>query len=538
MHRIHVSKLVASALLFAMANLKAAPPEPLPTIAFPPSTAQKWILPNALTIIVQEDHSAPVASVQAWCSTGSVDEDQLLGAGLYLILEHMLFKGTKTRSANQIAQSIQDVGGYINAYTSFDRTVFWIDVPKDGVSTALEVLTDAMMNSNLPPDEYKKEQEVIRREFAMGMDDPDRMATLLLFATAYQRHPYRFPVIGELEIYNQLTREQVMQYYKTRYVPSNLTFVVVGDVNGEKVQQQLSDLFNAYPEKSLKPVFIPSEPPQLGRREVHKEFATELTHFSMAWHIPEVTSPDVPALDLLSTILGDGRSSRLYQRVREEAGLAFGISAFSYTPGDPGLFGIDATLDPKKREAAEQLALQIVDEVKQTGVTADELDKAKKIMLSQHLGALTTMRGQASDIGSNWLLTRDLNFSRHYLDAVQKVTLDDVKRVAETYLTANNLTDVSLNANGSPGDKPGLVKPLAAGEIQKFELPNGLRLLVREDHRLPLVGMGAVFRGGLLAETPRANGITRLMAKVLLKGTKTRTAERSEERRVGKECRS
>src|SRR6266576_2717340 len=477
MHRIQVSKLVASALLFAMANLKAAPPEPLPMIAFPPSTAQKWILPNGLTIIVQEDHSAPVASMQAWCSTGSIDEDQHLGAGLSHILEHMLFKGTKTRSANQIAQSIQDVGGYINAYTSFDRTVFWIDVPKDGVSTALEVLADAMMNSNLPPDEYKKEQEVIRREFAMGMDDPDRMASLLLFATAYQRHPYRFPVIGELEIYNQLTQEQVMQYYKTRYAPNNLTFVVVGDVNGEKVQQQLSDLFKAYPEKSLKPVFIPSEPPQLGRREVHKEFATELTHLSMAWHIPEVTSPDVPTLDLLSTILGDDRSSRLYQRVRAEAGLAFGISAFSYTPGDPGLFGIDATLDPKKREGAEQLALQILDEVKQNGVTAGELEKAKKIMLSQHLGALTTMRGQASDIGSNWLLTRDLNFSREYLDAIQKVTLDEVKRVAKTYLTENNLTVVSLNPKGSLSGKAEPVKPVAAGEIQKFELSNGLRLL-------------------------------------------------------------
>ena len=350
MYRIPVASFLAAALLFTMVNLKAAPPESSAPISFPPSTAQKWILPNGLTVIVQEDHSAPVASVQAWCATGSIDEDQHLGAGLSHILEHMLFKGTKTQSANQIAQSIQDVGGYINAYTSFDRTVFWIDVPKDGVGTALEVLSDAMMNSTLPPEEYNKEQEVIRREFAMGMDDPDRMASLLLFGTAYQRHPYRFPVIGELEIYNQLTQEQVMQYYKTRYVPNNLTFVVVGDVDAEKVRQQLGDLFKSYPEKSLKPVFIPSEPPQLGRREVHREFSTELTHLAMAWHIPEVTSPDVPALDLLSTILGDGRSSRLYRRVREEAGLAFGISAFSYTPGDPGLFGIDATLDPKKRK--------------------------------------------------------------------------------------------------------------------------------------------------------------------------------------------
>src|SRR5262245_20077617 len=500
MYRIPVASFLATALLFPMVNLKAVPPEPPALIAFPPSTAQKWILPNGLTAIVQEDHSAPVASVQAWCATGRIDEDQHLGAGLSHILEHMLFKGTKTRSANQIAQSIQDVGGYINAYTSFDRTVFWIDVPKDGVGTALEVLSDAMMNSTLPPDEYKKEQEVIRREFAMGMDDPDRMTTLLLFGTAYQRHPYRFPVIGEMEIYNQLTQEQVMQYYKTRYVPNNLTFVVVGDVDAEKVRQQLGDLFKSYPEKSLKPVFIPSEPPQLGRREVHQEFATELTHLSLAWHIPEVTNPDVPALDLLATILGDGRSSRLYRRVREEAGLAFRISAFSYTPGDPGLFGIDATLDPKKREEAEQLALRIVDEIKQAGVTAEELAKAKKIALSHHLGALTTMSGQASDIGSNWFLTRNLNFTRDYLDAVQKVTLDDIKRVAANYLTENNLTVISLNPKGSLATKTEGPKVVAAGEIQKFELSNGLRLLVREDPRLPLVAIGSVFLGGLLAD--------------------------------------
>src|SRR4029079_9351206 len=213
MYRITVASSLTAALLFVMANLKAAPPETSAAISFPPTTAQKWISPKGLTAISQEDRSAPVASVQAWCATGSIDEDQHLGAGLSHILEHMLFKGTKTQSANQIAQSIQDVGGYINAYTSFDRTVFWIDVPKDGVGTAVKALSDAMMNSTLPPEEYNKEQEVIRREFAMGMDDPDRMASLLLFGTAYQRHPYRFPVIGELEIYNQLTQEQVMQYY-------------------------------------------------------------------------------------------------------------------------------------------------------------------------------------------------------------------------------------------------------------------------------------------------------------------------------------
>jgi zinc protease len=508
-----------------MTNLNPALANEPTAIAFPSSTARKWVLPDGLTVIVQEDHSAPVASVQAWSATGSIDEDERIGAGLSHILEHMLFKGTKTQSSNAIAQKIQDVGGYINAYTSFDRTVFWIDVPKDGVPTVLSVLSDAMINSTLPPDEYLKEQEVIRREFAMGLDDPDRMAGQLLFATAYQRHPYRLPVIGQMEIYNQLTQEQVMQYYKSRYVPNNLTFIVVGDVDAEKIHQQLAEFFKSYPEKSLKPIFVPEEPPQLGRREVHNEFATELTRLSLAWHIPEVTHPDVPALDLLSTILGDGRSSRLYRRVREEAGLAFGISAFSYTPGDPGLLGVDATVDPKKRDAAEQMILQIVDEVRQSGVRAEELTKAKKISLSHHLESLTTMRGQASDIGSNWLLTRNLNFSRDYLAAVQKVTLEDIRRVAGKYLVDQNLTVVSLNPKGSLAGKIEAAKPIAAGEIQKFELSNGLRILVREDPRLPLVSVSAVFRGGLLAETPETNGITRLMAKTLLKGTKTRTAE-------------
>jgi zinc protease len=513
------------AIMFSTANLKATPTDDSAVITFPPSSAQKWVLPDGLTVIVQEDHSAPVASVQAWCATGSVSEDEHLGAGLSHILEHMLFKGTKTRTTNAIAQKIQDVGGYINAYTSFDRTVFWIDVPKDGVATALDVLADAMMNSTLPPAEYLKEQEVIRREFAMNLDDPDRMTGQFLFATAYQRHPYRLPVIGQMEVYNQLTQEQVMQYYKARYVPNNLTFILAGDVDPEKVHEQLAEFFKPYPEKSLKPVFIPEEPPQLGRREVHNEFATELTRLSLAWHIPEITHPDVPALDLLSSILGDGRSSRLYRRVREEAGLAFGVSAFSYTPGDPGLLGIDATVDPKKREAAEQLILQIIDEVKQAGVTPEELMKAKKISLSHHLDALATMRGQASDIGGNWLLTRNLNFSRDYLAAVQKVTLDDIRRVATNYLTSDNLTVVSLDPRGSLVAKAEGAKVATATEIQKFELANGLRILVREDARLPLVSMTAVFRSGLLAETPQTNGITRLMAKVLLKGTKTRTAE-------------
>jgi zinc protease len=482
-------------------------------------------LRNGLTIIVQEDHSAPVASVQAWCQTGSIHEDKHLGAGLSHILEHMLFKGTETRSTNQIAQKIQDAGGYINAYTAYDRTVYWIDIPAKGVGPALDILSDAMMNSTLPAAEYTKEQEVIRREFAMGYDDPDRMAGLKLFATAYRVHPYRLPVIGHMEIYDKLTRDEVMEYYKTRYVPNNLFFVVAGDVDAEKVRAQLEDYFSKYPQKSLAPVYIPPEPPQLGHRESHDEFATELTRLDLAWHTPELTHPDVPALDLLSTILGDGRSSRLYRILREEQGLVHAISAFSYTPAEPGLFGVEARLDPGKREAAQKAVRQLIDEVKSHGVTEAELEKAKNQSLNAHLQSLTTMRGKASDLGSSWLQTRSLNFSSDYLAAVQRVTLEDVKRVARLYLTDGNLTVTSLNPIGSLKAGKKEEPAVSAGEIQKYELSNGLRLLVREDARLPLVSMTAVFKAGLLAETPENNGITKLFSKVLVKGTKTRTAE-------------
>src|SRR3989442_15624558 len=160
MMRFAPSVALLVAIMFRTANLNAAGPDGSSVITFPPSSAQKWVLPNGLTIIVQEDHSAPVASVQAWCATGSIDEDAHLGAGLSHILEHMLFKGTKTRSTNEIAQKIQDVGGYINAYTPFDRTLFWIDVPEDGPLTAADILADGMMKPTLPVQECAKEHDV------------------------------------------------------------------------------------------------------------------------------------------------------------------------------------------------------------------------------------------------------------------------------------------------------------------------------------------------------------------------------------------
>ncbi len=502
-----------------------APADSSSAIQFPPVDARTWTLPNGLDLIVQQDHSAPVASVQVWVKTGSIHEDRHLGAGLSHILEHMLFKGTKTRGASEFAQRIQDAGGYINAYTSFDRTVYWIDIPAKGVPTALELLADAVMNSTLPPEEYVKEQEVIRREFAMGYDDPDRMSGYALFAQAYREHPYRHPIIGHLDVFNGLHRDDVMAYYQARYVPNNLFFVVCGDVDPEAVREQVTALFADHPRRSVTPVFLPEEPAQLGRRESHIEFATELTRLNLAWHVPELTHPDVPALDVLAVVLGSGRSSRFYKRLREDAGLVHSIDAWCYAPGQPGLFGVDAILDPEKRTLVEAEILSMLAEIRADGISAAELEKARRKALSQQLSAVTTMRGRASDLGSNWLLTCNLDFSRDYLAAIQRVTVADITRVVATYCTAANLTVTSLNPIGSLTATNEKITTSVAGEIQKFELSNGLRLLVREDARLPLVSIGVSFKSGLLVETPANNGIGRLLSKVLLKGTSNRTAE-------------
>src|SRR5215203_2790280 len=170
-------------------------------------------LNNGLTIIVREDHSAPVVSAQAWCRTGSIDEGKWLGAGLSHVLEHMLFKGTTTRGAGRIDQEVQDVGGYMNAYTSFDRTVYWINAPNTGARVAIDVLCDIMQNATLPADELAKEMDVIRREMDMNEDDPGRKASRRLFETAYTRSPYRFTVIGYPQIFNALQPADITGYY-------------------------------------------------------------------------------------------------------------------------------------------------------------------------------------------------------------------------------------------------------------------------------------------------------------------------------------
>src|SRR3954470_20911057 len=200
------------------------------TLPSTPSGVRLLTLENGLTLIIREDHSAPVVSAQAWCRAGSIDEGKWLGAGLSHMLEHMLFKGTTTRAPGKIDQEVQDAGGYMNAYTSFDRTVYWINVPNTGGKVAIDILCDIIQNATLPADDLAKELDVIRREMDMNQDDPGRRAGRRLFECAFTRSPYRFTVIGYPEIFNDLQSQDIHAYYRERYTPNNMFFVVVGDV--------------------------------------------------------------------------------------------------------------------------------------------------------------------------------------------------------------------------------------------------------------------------------------------------------------------
>ena len=188
----------------------------------------KWIeLENGLILILKEDHSAPVATVHVWCRTGSVNEGAWMGAGMSHVLEHMLFKGTESRSGARIDQEVQEAGGQMNACTSFNYTLYYIDVPATGVKTAIDILCDITRKATLPADELEKERQVILREMDMGEDDPDRRSSRRLFEIAYRVSPYRHPVIGYKSIFEKFTRADLLSYYKQRYVPNNLFFVVV-----------------------------------------------------------------------------------------------------------------------------------------------------------------------------------------------------------------------------------------------------------------------------------------------------------------------
>ena len=277
----------------------------------------KTVLDNGLTVVIEEERSAPVVSMQMWVKVGSADESKKI-AGISHVFEHMLFKGTKTKPVGQIASMVESVGGDINAYTSFDNTVFHLTIPSRHFSTGLDVISDAVQNSSMDPEELKKELEVVLEEIRMNEDNPGRRLFKSILGTAYNVHPYGRPVIGYVDTVSTFTRKEIMDFYRTWYVPNNMVLVIAGDVDRNEAVNAIKAAFKDFRKSPLPKRNRPAEPEQKEMRDKLFNMTVQDAQLGMAFHIPSVKNEDTYAIDVLQMVLSGGETSRLYKRLKIE----------------------------------------------------------------------------------------------------------------------------------------------------------------------------------------------------------------------------
>ena len=483
------------------------------------------VLENGLTTALKPDRSNAICSVQVWVKTGSIHEGRNIAAGLSHYLEHMLFKGTERREGREISESVQAAGGYINAYTTFDRTVYYIDIPSENVEVALDVLSDAVFRSTLPADEVEKERDVILREIDMGEDDPDHKLSRALFETSFREHPYRYPVIGYKEIFSKISRDELLDYYQARYVPNNVVVVVTGDFETPRMRELVEAHFGAFERRSLVAEPIPEEPVQLASREMHLYEDVQIARVGVGFQSPGLTHPDTPVLDALSLILGGGRSSLLTRRLREELKLVHAVDTSNWTPGTVGVFYLALVCDPEKRDDAIAELLRYIESLSLDDFPSELVDKAARQLLVSEVNARKTVSGQASRLGAAEVVVGDIGYAGNYLRRISEVTPADLIRVAKQWLVKERMTTVTLNP--SEQESLDIVENSFSRSQEDFEgfpQANGSQLLMRENNRLPNTHFRLVMNGGSLFEEEHLRGSTALLATMLIKDTEKRSA--------------
>lgn len=503
---------------------------------------EKYTLDNGLTVILEQNHASPVVAVNVWVKVGSACEVE--GEfGLAHVHEHMLFKGTEKRGVGEIARVIESSGGDINAFTSFDETVYYVVIASRFAETALDVLSDAVTSSTFDPEELSKELEVVLEEIRRGEDSPSRVLSQKMFAEAYKHHTYKRPVIGTSESVKSFTREGILDFYKKWYSPDNMVVVVVGDFNESEIKEKINKTFGKINKTPIPECDIPVEPRQnkINPFVISKDIKEG--YFVIAFHGPAANSDDTPVLDVLSNILGGGESSRLYRNIKEEKGIVNSIYSYSFTPKDPGLFVIGGTLKPENSKEALTEALSELYKLKNEKVSNDELNKAKVNIESDTIYTKETMQGQAQKLGFYEVETGDYVFEKEYLEKVSNVTADDIVRVANKYFNNDNMTpgfllpseNVSINVNEisqiaekvskMADSKPEQKSSDSVEQVFKTKLDNGITLLVKENHAVPIFAARAVFLGGVRFENEKNNGISNLLSDMFTRGTTKRTAE-------------
>ncbi len=484
-------------------------------------------LSNGLTVIVQENHAAPVATVRCFVkNTGSAYEGKNLGAGLSHVLEHVVAGGTTVhRSEKEIEKIIDSFGGATNAFTSSDMTVFFIDCPAKNTLKAVELLADSMQYMKFEPSEFNRELKVVRRELADNEVERQHVLWTLLQQTVYTKHPVRHPVVGYLEVLNRTTNQTIIDFYHERYVPNNQVFVVVGDVKTQAVLDELAKQFAGTPHGRETYLPMEDEPEQLSPREAIREMDGATYDVVLAWPTVKLSSPDLFALDVAASILGDGESSRLTQRLRNEEQTVLGVSAISDTPHDvAGMFAVMAASRPETWQKAAEGILREVYRLRDELVGPEELAKAKRQKAAELVFGRQTVQQEADSLGRNFIMTGDPLFDTAYVEGIQKVTAEQVRDVARRYLVPQRLNRVVIAPPGGAPKPAAGAAAAAESEIRLVRLPNGLRVLLKRDTHLPLVNIQAVVLAGSLADDPATAGRATLVADMLDRGTAAHSA--------------
>ncbi|MFH1951434.1 MAG: pitrilysin family protein [Pseudomonadota bacterium] len=503
--------------------------------------ARKFQLDNGVTVILKQDDSAPVAAIQVWVKTGSANETEE-EAGITHLIEHMIFKGTPSKKTGEIARTIEASGGHINAYTSFDRTVYYVEIASAQFDIGLDVLLDAVQHSLFDTEELEREKEVVLEEYRRSLDIPESRLSRAMMNLCYTKHPYRRPIIGYEETIRTLDRKAILNYVDKWYTPANMVLVAVGDFDTEKALKTIRDLVRNFPERPGKVPSRPEEPAQTALRKIIKNDKVQQVYLNVSWHIPSLTHEDTYPLNVLEIILGKGKSSRLYSRLKMNANLVYSIGGGAYAFADPGLFSLDATLSPDNIGAALGAIGKEISKITREQVSESELTKARTIAEADFVFDMEDMSGQARTLAFFQTMTGDMYNADHYLDNLKKVTPDDIVRVAKKYLRPENLSVGILSPEGTaialedqtiislftPVDQAPSPEGVEGTEGQKkavmVVLPNSMRLIIKENHRLPEVSIIGAFLGGTRLEKPGKWGISNFVGDMLTRGTKERTA--------------
>jgi zinc protease len=512
-------------------------------------------LSNGLTVVHEALHTSRVVAFQIWVQVGSADEGPR-EAGLAHLHEHMLFKGTATRGPGEVARDIEAHGGEVNAWTSFDNTVYHVVMASDFAEVGLGVLADAVRAPAFDATELAREVEVVVEEIKRADDTPSRRASRDLFSTSFHRHPYRLPVLGTKESVRSVTREAITDFYRRHYLPASMVLVAVGDVKEAPLLLWAEALLGGdWGRGAPGPRVRPAEPPRTARRFLLRADDVKEAHLQLSFCAPAVNHEDVPALDVLAMLAGQGESSRLQRTVKRERRLVNDISAYAYTPMDPGLFGVGFTATGPKALEALQASAEVLSGLCERPCSNAELDTLKALVDSDAVYQRETVQGLARKLGFYETALGGFEAEGRYLAKVAALTPEAVQAVARRTLDISTavvtallppdgafLEDAAISAleagwraprataTTRPPIPKGVERPLQVGvaevsPVLVHALPGGATLLVREERAVPLVALRAVFCAGTRAETDRDNGLTSLVARLLTKGTQSRTAE-------------